>query len=123
MAGGAIIEGRGDCESGNHSVTGGIRYCDMCVKLGGPPPFKRVQCAPDLLPNDPTGLSVYYQQTGAFEFRAGPVCARRVVLADEINRAAPRTQSALPEAIQERQVTTDGITHPLPESFPVLAPP
>lgn len=82
--------------------------------------FKRVQCTPDLLPNDLTGLSIYNQQTNAFEFRPGPVFAQ-VLLADEINRATPRTQSALLEAMQERQVTTDGMTRSLPDPFLVLA--
>ncbi len=82
--------------------------------------FKRIQCTPDLLPNDISGVSVYNQQTGAFEFRPGPVFVN-ILLADEINRATPRTQSALLEAMQERQVTTDGVTHTLPAPFLVLA--
>lgn len=82
--------------------------------------FNRLQCTPDLLPNDVTGLSVYNQQTGQFEFRAGPVMVN-IILADEINRATPRTQAALLEAMQERQVTVDGVTHPLPNPFLVLA--
>ena len=82
--------------------------------------FNRVQCTPDLLPNDITGLSLYNQQTGAFEYRPGPILVN-IVLVDEINRATPRTQSALLEAMAEHQVTVDGITHPLPEPFLVLA--
>jgi MoxR-like ATPase len=83
-------------------------------------PFKRVQCTPDLLPNDITGVSVYRQDTATFEFRPGPVFAS-VLLADEINRATPRTQAALLEAMQERQVTVDGETHALPRPFLLLA--
>ena len=82
--------------------------------------FKRLQCTPDLLPNDVTGVSVYRQPTGQFEFRAGPVFTN-ILLADEINRATPRTQSALLEAMQERTVTMDGVTHPLPRPFLVMA--
>ncbi len=82
--------------------------------------FNRVQCTPDLLPNDITGLSIYNQQTGGFEFRAGPVLVN-ILLADEINRATPRTQAALLEAMQEQQVTVDGVTHQLPDPFLVLA--
>ena len=82
--------------------------------------FKRLQCTPDLLPNDITGVSIFNQQTNAFEFRPGPVFVN-VLLADEINRATPRTQAALLEAMQERQVTTDGVTHPLAAPFLVLA--
>jgi MoxR-like ATPase len=82
--------------------------------------FSRLQCTPDLLPNDITGLSIFNQQTGHFEFRPGPVLVN-ILLADEINRATPRTQSALLEAMQERQVTVDGTTHPLPAPFIVLA--
>ncbi|HMA35243.1 MAG TPA: MoxR family ATPase [Chloroflexia bacterium] len=82
--------------------------------------FKRLQCTPDLLPNDVTGVSIYNQGTHAFEFQPGPVFVN-VLLADEINRATPRAQSALLEAMQERQVTVDGITHPLPPPFLVLA--
>jgi MoxR-like ATPase len=82
--------------------------------------FKRVQCTPDLLPNDITGVNIYNQQTGTFDFRAGPVFVN-VLLADEINRATPRTQAALLEAMQERQVTVDGRTHPLAAPFLVLA--
>jgi MoxR-like ATPase len=82
--------------------------------------FKRVQCTPDLLPNDITGVAVYHQATGAFQFRPGPIFAN-VLLADEINRATPRTQSALLEAMQEQTATVDGITHALPQPFVVLA--
>jgi MoxR-like ATPase len=82
--------------------------------------FKRLQCTPDLLPNDITGVSVFNQQTSAFEFRPGPVFVN-IMLADEINRATPRTQAALLEAMQERQVTMDGVTRPLPAPFLVLA--
>jgi MoxR-like ATPase len=80
----------------------------------------RVQCTPDLQPTDVTGLSVYNQQTRNFEFRAGPVFAN-ILLVDEINRAMPKTQSALLEAMAERQVTVDGVTHVLPDPFLVLA--
>ena len=82
--------------------------------------FKRLQCTPDLLPNDITGVSVFNQLTHAFDFRPGPVFAH-ILLTDEINRATPRTQAALLEAMQERQVTADGITRPLPAPFLVLA--
>jgi MoxR-like ATPase len=80
----------------------------------------RVQCTPDLQPTDVTGLSVYDQRTREFEFRPGPVFAN-VVLVDEINRAMPKTQSALLEAMAEGQVTVDGVTRPLPDPFLVLA--
>src|SRR5262245_60047844 len=82
--------------------------------------FKRIQFTPDLLPSDVTGVSVYNQKTGNFEFRPGPVLAQ-IVLADEINRATPKTQSALLEAMEESQVTVDGTTRPLPNPFVVLA--
>jgi MoxR-like ATPase len=82
--------------------------------------FKRLQCTPDLLPNDITGVSVFDQRTGEFEFRPGPAFAH-VLLADEINRATPRTQSALLECMGERQVTADGVTYPLQRPFLVLA--
>ena len=82
--------------------------------------FKRVQCTPDLLPNDISGVSVYHPPTGEFQFRPGPIFSN-ILLADEINRATPRTQSALLEAMAERQVTVDGITYPLSEPFLVLA--
>jgi MoxR-like ATPase len=80
----------------------------------------RVQCTPDLQPTDVTGLSIYNQQTRAFEFRPGPVFAN-VILVDEINRAMPKTQSALLEAMAEQQVTVDGETQPLPDPFLLLA--
>ncbi|MCX7707048.1 MAG: AAA family ATPase, partial [Anaerolineae bacterium] len=82
--------------------------------------FARIQFTPDLLPSDVTGLSIYNQKTGEFEFRPGPVFSH-ILLADEINRATPRTQSALLEAMQERQVTADGVTYGLPRPFLVLA--
>ncbi len=82
--------------------------------------FKRIQCTPDLLPNDITGANVYSPKTTEFEFRPGPVFVN-VLLADEINRATPRTQAALLEAMQEGQVTQDGVTHRLPVPFLVLA--
>jgi len=82
--------------------------------------FGRLQCTPDLLPNDITGVSVYDQRSSTFEFRPGPVFVH-VLLADEVNRATPRTQSALLEAMQERQVTVDGVTRPLARPFLVLA--
>jgi len=82
--------------------------------------FKRLQCTPDLLPNDITGVSVFNQQTSEFDFRPGPVFVN-ILLTDEINRATPRTQAALLEAMQERQVTVDGVTRPLPAPFLVLA--
>jgi len=82
--------------------------------------FKRLQCTPDLLPNDITGVSVFNQLTHAFDFRPGPVFVH-ILLTDEINRATPRTQAALLEAMQERQVTVDGVTRPLPAPFLVLA--
>jgi len=82
--------------------------------------FQRLQFTPDLLPSDITGVSVFNQKTGEFDFRPGPVVAQ-IVLADEINRAGPRTQSALLEAMEERQITVDGVTRPLPRPFLVLA--
>ena len=82
--------------------------------------FNRIQFTPDLLPTDVTGVSMYNQKTGDFEFRPGPVLAQ-VVLADEINRATPKAQSALLEAMEERQVTVDGITHMTPAPFMVMA--
>ncbi|ACZ43174.1 ATPase associated with various cellular activities AAA_3 [Thermobaculum terrenum ATCC BAA-798] len=82
--------------------------------------FKRLQCTPDLLPNDVTGVSIFNQREGRFEFQPGPVFVN-VLLADEINRATPRTQSALLEAMQERQVTVEGVTRQLPSPFLVLA--
>ncbi len=82
--------------------------------------FNRIQFTPDLLPSDVTGVSVYNQQTSGFEFRAGPVLSQ-VVLADEINRATPKAQSALLEAMEEKQVTVDGISHKTPQPFMVMA--
>jgi MoxR-like ATPase len=82
--------------------------------------FKRIQFTPDLMPSDVTGINFYNQKSGEFEFRAGPLLAN-LVLADEINRATPRTQSALLEAMEERQVTVDGETIALPAPFVVLA--
>ena len=82
--------------------------------------FRRIQFTPDLLPSDVTGVSIYNQVNGAFEYRPGPVMAQ-IVLADEINRATPKTQSALLESMEEQQVTVDGVTHRLPEPFIVLA--
>ncbi len=82
--------------------------------------FRRIQFTPDLLPSDVTGVSVFDQSSGQFEFRPGPVMAQ-IVLADEINRATPKTQSSLLEAMEEAQVTVDGITRPLPNPFVVLA--
>ena len=82
--------------------------------------FNRIQCTPDLLPSDITGLSIYNQQSGQFEFRQGPLMSQ-VVLADEINRATPKTQSALLESMEEHQITVDGVTHPLHAPFMVLA--
>jgi len=82
--------------------------------------FSRIQFTPDMLPSDVTGVSIFNQATREFEFRAGPVMAQ-IVLADEINRATPKTQAALLEAMQERQVTVDGVTRPLPRPFMVLA--
>jgi MoxR-like ATPase len=82
--------------------------------------FKRVQFTPDLLPSDVTGVNIYNQQTQTFEFREGPIFAN-VVLGDEINRAPPKTQSALLEAMEEEQATVDGETHSLPDPFTVIA--
>ena len=90
----------------------------IAISLGGE--FKRLQCTPDLLPNDVTGVSVFNQQRGDFEFRRGPIFVN-ILLADEINRATPRTQSALLEAMQEQQVTVDGVTRGLPRPFLVMA--
>ena len=90
----------------------------LAVSIGGE--FKRLQCTPDLLPNDVTGVSIYNQKENLFEFRPGPVFVN-VLLADEINRATPRTQAALLEAMQEQQVTVDGETRGLPRPFLVLA--
>jgi len=82
--------------------------------------FKRVQFTPDLLPSDITGVNVYNQKTQEFDFRPGPVFAN-VVLGDEINRAPPKTQSSLLEAMEEQQVTVDGTTHEVPQPFTVIA--
>jgi len=82
--------------------------------------FRRIQFTPDMLPSDVTGVSVFNQATGRFEFRPGPIMAQ-IVLADEINRATPKTQAAMLEAMEERQITVDGVTHPLPRPFMVLA--
>ena len=82
--------------------------------------FKRIQFTPDMLPSDVTGVSVFNQKTREFEFRPGPVMSQ-IVLTDEINRATPKTQSALLECMEERQVTVDGITYPIPAPFLVLA--
>lgn len=82
--------------------------------------FARIQFTPDLLPSDVTGLNIYNQKSQDFEFRPGPVL-NQVLLADEINRATPRTQSSLLEAMQERQITVDGETYPLPRPFVVIA--
>ena len=90
----------------------------LATSLGGA--FRRVQFTPDLLPSDILGYNLYRQQSGEFEFIAGPVFAN-LLLADEINRASPRTQSSLLEAMNEKQVTIDGTTHPLPNPFLVVA--
>ena len=82
--------------------------------------FKRIQFTPDLLPSDVSGISIYNQQSGEFLFRPGPIISQ-VVLADEINRATPKTQSALLEAMEELQVTVDGVTHILEQPFIVMA--
>ena len=82
--------------------------------------FKRIQFTPDLLPSDIVGVSIYNQSTGEFQFRPGPVMSQ-VVLVDEINRATPKTQSALLEAMEELQVTVDGVTRPLDRPFVVMA--
>jgi MoxR-like ATPase len=82
--------------------------------------FKRIQFTPDMLPSDVTGVSMFNQKTREFEFRPGPVLAQ-IVLTDEINRATPKTQSALLESMEERQVTVDGVTYPMPQPFLVMA--
>ena len=82
--------------------------------------FQRIQCTPDLLPSDITGIHYFSQKTSEFEFRPGPIMAN-IVLADEINRATPRTQSSLLECMQEQQVTVDLETIPLPRPFLLLA--
>src|SRR6478672_2695421 len=81
--------------------------------------FRRIQFTPDLLPSDVSGLSIYNQKTQEFEFRPGPIFSQ-VVLADEINRATPKTQSALLESMEERQATIDGTTYPMPDPFLVI---
>ena len=90
----------------------------LAVSLGCT--FRRLQFTPDLLPSDVTGLNWFNQKLQEFEFRPGPIMGQ-VILADEINRATPRTQAALLEAMQERQITVDGVTRPLPRPFLVLA--
>ena len=82
--------------------------------------FNRIQFTPDMLPSDVTGVSIYNQQKQKFEFRSGPIMGQ-IILADEVNRATPKTQAALLESMEEHQVTVDGITHPLPAPFMVLA--
>jgi MoxR-like ATPase len=90
----------------------------LARSIGGT--FNRIQFTPDMLPTDVTGVSIYNQKTMEFEFRPGPIIAQ-IVLTDEINRATPKTQAALLEAMEERQITVDGVTHPMPEPFLVLA--
>jgi MoxR-like ATPase len=90
----------------------------LARSIGGS--FNRLQFTPDMLPSDVTGVSIYNQKTSEFEFRPGPIMAQ-IVLTDEINRATPKTQAALLEAMEERQVTVDGVTHKMPEPFLVLA--
>ena len=90
----------------------------LASSIGGQ--FRRIQFTPDLLPTDVTGVSIYDQKQAEFVFRPGPVFAN-IVLADEINRASPRTQSSLLEPMEERQVTVDGVTHALPRPFLVIA--
>ena len=90
----------------------------MARSIGGV--FRRIQCTPDLLPTDITGVYVFDQRTREFHFRPGPIMAN-IVLVDEINRASPKTQSALLECMEERQITIDGVTHDMPEPFLVLA--
>ena len=90
----------------------------LARSIGGT--FSRLQFTPDMLPSDVTGVSLFNQKTREFEFRAGPIMAQ-IVLADEINRATPKTQAALLEAMEERQVTVDGTTYPLQEPFLILA--
>lgn len=82
--------------------------------------FSRIQFTPDMLPSDVTGVSLFNQKTREFEFRAGPIMAQ-IVLADEINRATPKTQAALLEAMEERQITVDGVTYPMHDPFLILA--
>ncbi len=82
--------------------------------------FNRIQFTPDMLPSDVTGVAIFNQETRKFEFRAGPIMGQ-IILADEVNRATPKTQAALLEAMEEHQVTVDGVTYPLPKPFMVLA--
>jgi len=82
--------------------------------------FQRIQFAPDILPSDITGVSIFNQRTGEFEFRPGPIFGQ-IILADEINRASPKTQAALLECMEERQVTVEGVTHKMPRPFLVIA--
>ena len=82
--------------------------------------FNRIQFTPDMLPSDVTGVSIFNQEKRSFEFRQGPIMGQ-IILADEVNRATPKTQAALLEAMEEHQVTVDGVTHPLPQPFMVLA--
>src|SRR5690606_28988171 len=90
----------------------------LAKSVGGT--FKRIQCTPDLLPTDVTGASIFNQKESEFEFRPGPIFAQ-IVLADEINRATPRTQAALLEAMAEQRVTVDGQTYELESPFFVIA--
>jgi MoxR-like ATPase len=90
----------------------------LALSVGGA--FKRVQFTPDLLPSDVIGVSIFNEKTREFEFRAGPIMAN-IVLSDEINRATPKTQSALLEAMEEHQITVDGVTYNLPRPFIVMA--
>jgi MoxR-like ATPase len=90
----------------------------IALSIGGS--FRRIQFTPDLLPSDITGVSMYNQKTEEFQYREGPIMAQ-VVLADEINRASPKTQAALLESMEEHQITIDGETHPMPEPFIVMA--
>ena len=98
----------------------GKTYLSRCLAISLGSQFHRIQFTPDMLPSDITGISFYNQATKKIEFRPGPIFTN-IVLADEINRATPKTQSALLEAMEERQVTIDGITHPLPANFMVIA--
>lgn len=98
----------------------GKTYLSRCLAISLGSQFHRIQFTPDMLPSDITGISFYNQATKKIEFRPGPIFAN-IVLADEINRATPKTQSALLEAMEERQVTIDGVTHPLPTNFMVIA--
>lgn len=82
--------------------------------------FSRIQFTPDMLPSDVTGVSIFNQKEREFEFRPGPIMAQ-IVLADEINRATPKTQSALLEAMEEKQITVDGVTYPMSQPFIILA--